>query len=287
MDLSPPLDRSVRSPSRTRVLAPALVLLLLGGAAATQAATSEFRILMDVDVDPATGCDVTTPDGVFPGVEQMLVTTVETDASTGQVTLVERRECVNESTDTFGPASPVSAGGWPVGIGLGLDGTDVVETFVPVSTVAGADPPPEIQLGVVGDNGTAEDALLVVQPAGTQPILLELPQPASVLEIPTLSEWGLILLALALVALAFRQMHRLDRRGMAALLVLACMGLTAVAWASVRDGLTDDWLGVPPLADDPEADASLGADLHALFAQVSDGEICFRIDAFLEFDEPP
>lgn len=275
--MTPPIAPSLRA-------ALGSVLLALLVAVPASALTSELRILINVDVNPTTGCDVATVDGVFPGVEQILVTTVETSGTTGQVTLVERHECVDEATDTFGPAIPVSAGGWPVGVGLGLDGSDVVETFVGVSDVGGADPPPVIRLGVVGDDGMEEDALLVVQPVGNRPILLNL---ASVLEIPTLSEWGLILLALLLAALALERMRRLRRRHAVTLLLLACLGVSVVAWASVRDGLIDDWLGVSPLAEDPQADAPPGADLRALFARAVAGEICFRLDVFLAFSQPP
>jgi len=275
--VTPPISPSLRA-------ALGSVLLALLVAAPASALTSELRILINVDVSPTTGCDVTTVDGVFPGVEQILVTTVETSGTTGQVTLVERHECVDEATDAFGPAIPVSAGGWPVGVGLGLDGSDVVETFVGVSDVGGASPPPVIRLGVVGDNGVEQDALLVVQPVGNQPILLNL---VTVLEIPTLSEWGLILLALLLAALALGRMRRLRRRHAVTLLLLACLGISVVAWASVRDGLIDDWLGVSPLAEDPQADAPPGADLRALFARAVGGEICFRLDVFLAFNQPP
>lgn len=275
--MTPPIPPSLRA-------ALGSVLLALVVAAPASALTSELRILINVDVNPATGCDVTTVDGVFPGVEQILVTTVETSGTTGQVTLVERHECVDEATDTFGPAIPVSAGGWPVGVGLGLDGSDVVETFVGVSDIGGADPPPVIRLGVVGDNGMEQDALLVVRPVGNQPILLNL---ANILEIPTLSEWGLILLALLLAVLALGRMRRLRRRHAVTLLLLACLGTSVVAWASVRDGLIDDWLGISPLAEDPQADAPLGADLRALFARAVGGEICFRLDVFLAFSQPP
>ncbi|HKV12334.1 MAG TPA: hypothetical protein VJ725_29585, partial [Thermoanaerobaculia bacterium] len=65
----------------------ALLLMAVGLAPAASAVTSEFSILMNTDVSPASGCDVPTANGIFQGVEQILITTVETTGtSTANVT---------------------------------------------------------------------------------------------------------------------------------------------------------------------------------------------------------
>ena len=62
-------------PTRARIVV-ALLLLTIGSASAASAATATFKILMDLDNNPATGCDVPTLTGTFKGVEQILITTV-------------------------------------------------------------------------------------------------------------------------------------------------------------------------------------------------------------------
>lgn len=65
--MTPSRPSKPSSRSRTfRTLLPLLLLVFWSGTA--QGATSELRILVNVDVNPNTGCDVTTADGVFPGV---------------------------------------------------------------------------------------------------------------------------------------------------------------------------------------------------------------------------
>ena len=110
----------------------AFVLLTLGLVPVASAATSQFQILLNLDNQINTGCDVTTLTGTFNGVEQILTTTVDTIGSTAaQVTALEIQNCVSPATDTFGPPSPVPAPPgrplpWPVGVSNGTDGSSAV-----------------------------------------------------------------------------------------------------------------------------------------------------------------
>ncbi|HEX6861756.1 MAG TPA: hypothetical protein VF414_03015, partial [Thermoanaerobaculia bacterium] len=75
----------------------AFLLMVAGLAPAATAVTSEFSILLNTQIGPpASGCDVPTADGVFQGVEQILITTVETTGTnTANVTQIERQVCVD------------------------------------------------------------------------------------------------------------------------------------------------------------------------------------------------
>ncbi|HSF42782.1 MAG TPA: IPTL-CTERM sorting domain-containing protein, partial [Thermoanaerobaculia bacterium] len=214
----------------------ALLVMTVGLAPAASAVTSEFSILLNTDVSPASGCDVVTADGTFQGVEQILITTVDTTGtSTAQVSQIERQVCVDPVTDTFGPRILVDGTDRPVGVGLGTGGSDVVETFFPLSALPPFPPGPQIvRLGVTGENlttGGLEDALLTGTP-GNQPIQLVLAG-LTIGDIPTLSEWSLIFLGLMLAVAAVVMLKR--RSAVALLLALVFLAGAGIAWAAVSD----------------------------------------------------
>ena len=113
-----------------------LVLCCLFLAAPSSLAASVWTLHIDTDNDPATGCDVTLGVTPFPGVEMQVITTVDA----GIVSDVSRRDCTDPMTDSFGPPIPVSPGGWGVGMGLGDNGADVIESFLPLDLIQGPAP---------------------------------------------------------------------------------------------------------------------------------------------------
>ena len=61
-----------------------------------------------------------------------------------------------------------------------------------------------------------------------------------------------------------------------------------LVWAAlVRDGQTNDWAGVAPLATDPQGDADSPVDLIALLGQVEGANLNFRLDARITLTAPP
>ncbi|HKI04389.1 MAG TPA: IPTL-CTERM sorting domain-containing protein, partial [Thermoanaerobaculia bacterium] len=266
----------------------------MGLGSAASAATSQYKILLNLDNQINTGCDVPTLTGTFPGVEQILVTTVNTTAAAAQVTALERQTCVNPATDTFGPLSPVTPPPghslpWTVGTGNGTAGTSVIETFYPLSLSPVVNPP-VIRLGLLGlSGGILVDELVKAQetPGNGPPILLN---GAAITEIPTLSEWGLIFLGLLLAAAAVSLMRR--RTAAALLIALLLLGGAGIAWAAVCDlnGTTlGEWTLSTRLASEPTSDAPAGADIRAFFGfkDTALNALCFRIDALLLFNQAP
>lgn len=250
----------------------ALVLGLLPTAAG--AVQHEVRILMDLDDDPGTGCLVNTVEGPFDGVEQVLISTVETTSppDAGTVTDVATIECTDPDADTFSAPSSFD-GNWPVGIGNGVGGRDVVETYVPLLALVIQGPSIVHLAVVVTDEQGGEEALLTADgtPDG-EPILLDL---RSLLEIPTLGEWGLILLALLLAA---SSLALLGRRGTPAVGVALLVLAAGTAWAAgTLDGLTGDWT----------AGDQLAANGLVLFGKEAGDDLCFRVDVDLLFNQPP
>ena len=76
--------------------------------------TVEVRTLFDLDHNSGTGCTLSTVDGNFLGVEEVLITTVDVPSS--QVVRLERQVCVG---GVLGPRSVIDASVWNVGLGLG------------------------------------------------------------------------------------------------------------------------------------------------------------------------
>jgi len=232
------------------------------------AVDSEFRVLLDLDNDAGTGCTVMTVDGPFDGVEQMLITGVATDASGSNVTGASRRECVDPSTDAFGTPISVQAGPWPVGLGNGPAGEDVIETVFPKDQLTH----PTIQVGFMSSENALgnEDALLST---GGGPIII-----TDVIQIPTLSALGLGLAMLLLLGAAVLLRRHPGVAGGALAVVLLVGGIGVAVAAIVLDGQIDDWSGIAPLATDPPGDG-LNADILTVYASPEAGGLYFRIDA--------
>ncbi len=261
-----------------RLLALVVGLALGAAAAPAQAVQSTITVLLDLDNAPGTGCTISG----FAGVEQRVVTTVQTTTgpNAATVTRIEGFDCA--STQTFVDTTP-----HPVGIGNGALGLDVIETYWPTS-LSTVSPLAVIHLGVTNENANGGfDSLFTTD--GTRlggPILFGF---GSIVEIPTLSQWGLLLLALALAASAA---VRLRRRPLRALLTVALvLGLAGVAWAVVSDldgRTTAEWNPASRLAFDGSATDD-GAAIAALHAMRDDptGRIYFRVDASLVFNTPP
>ncbi len=261
-----------------RLLALVVGLALSVAAAPVQAVQSTITVLLDLDNDQGTGCTISG----FAGVEQRVVTTVQTTTgpNAATVTRIEGFDCA--STQTFVDTTP-----HPVGIGNGALGLDVIETYWPTS-LSTVSPLDVIHLGATNENANGGfDSLFTTD--GTRlggPILFGF---GSIVEIPTLSQWGLLLLVLALAASAAVGLRRRPLRAL--LTVVLVLGLAGVAWAVVSDldgGTTAEWNPASRLAFDGSATDD-GAAIAALHAMRDDptGRIYFRVDASLVFNTPP
>ena len=259
-------------------------LALLGFLAADRAsAVTEFRTLLDFDNDPGTGCVVSTVDGPFPGVEQVLITTVST-GNPPTVTALARQVCTGGSLGAPSAITSPFPPPWPVGLGTGTGGSAVIETYFPLSL---ATPGTIVRLGFTSEivsGGTGQDALLTTTGAPTAPPILVIL--SSVIEVPTLGEWGLLLLSLGLAAAGWRTLRRRPAgpggpfgpaaAGIGIALLLLGAGL---AWAAiVPDGNPADWGGASPSATDPATEPT-NADIVAAFARVESNILFLRIDA--------
>ena len=126
-------------------------LLLLSLPSIALAATTEFRVLFDLDDDETTGCTVNGMDGV----EQVLVTEVTDADGAGRVTRTHRELCTGS---VLGGATDIVTTGWDAG----WNNTNkllTVETRIPFAAL-GASLPSPIRVGFDATrNGSVHTAL--------------------------------------------------------------------------------------------------------------------------------
>jgi VCBS repeat-containing protein len=132
------------------------LLFVLPGVA--QAANSEFRVLLDVDHDAASGCTISG----MAGVDQIFTTRVTTTDTAASVTRTVRQVC---TTAGFGPIIDIETGGWPAGF-QPASGNVTIETRIPFSAFASTSLPSDMRIGIEGSQGTAVHTA-IVRPDGS------------------------------------------------------------------------------------------------------------------------
>lgn len=236
-----------------------VLLSLAGSHAWAQTITTE--LYLDLDANPATGCSVTTVAGTVTGVEARLRASVGGDPPT--VEGVTRAECVG---GVFAAEQPQSAG-YPVGLDVGTDGSDVIELSTPLQGLGDGATTAHF-LVHDGDDGDLVQATIVL-PGGVDP-----PVDAAPAIIPS-SGWLALLLLVGFTLWAVRRHPAIG----STLAVLLLMG-SGITWAAnfITDGQIFDWSGVAPVATDPPDGANAAADLVAVFAATEQGRLFVRFD---------
>src|ERR1051325_10640620 len=265
----------------------ASTLIAIGHAAPAAAVQSDLTIFIDLDNDASTGCN--DPASGFNGYDQKVVTTVNTTGATSaQVTQIEGRNCANAVVFSDGTDHPV-------GFHNGDNGLNVIETYWPMV----ASPPPThpchgingancLRLGVYASNANGgSDTLFTTDGSQTgAPILLILGEGV---EIPTLSQWGLLILIVLLACAAALKLRRRPLRALLTVLLMLCAGGIAYAVLGDLDGNTlSEWTPGSRIAHDPSA-VDDGDDIASLYARTDPpaGRVFFRIDASLVFNTAP
>ena len=242
--------------------AAAVLLALTAGQTFAQ---TTHDVYLDLDSNPATGCDVVTPAGTVIGAEVRLRATVDGDPA--QVQGVTRAACAG---GTFG-AGQAQTAGYPVGTNLGTGGADVIEFSTALAGLGDGGP---ARLIFVSGNGAGADLIeaAITLPGGVTP-----PEPVDPAIIPATGWFALLLLVGFTVWLVRR--HPAFGSTFALLLMMG----VGVAWAAnfISDGQTNDWTGETPIATDASNDASDGSaeiDIGAVFAETENGRLFVRVD---------
>lgn len=242
-----------------------LVSILFGAMSVTsRAEAADFVILIDADGDPSSGCEATlAPGQSAPGIEYRLDTRVAEVAAPTSVDTVHFSSCAGAAFS----APLLIGGGQPLGIDNGLNAADVIELAVSQALIPAVAGRPATILFVAVRDGEVD--LTISAP-------VELPPAASA--IPGLGGWGVMLVALAVVALALRHPQLAGRVALVMFMVITSTGML-IAAGFVVDGQVGDWVGETPLVTDPESDTSTdGIDIRAGFGAREAGQMFFRID---------
>ncbi len=261
------------SMNQIRAAIAALAFILAGAtpSVAAQGVSFEHRVYLDLDSNAATGCSVTTPAGTVTGAEVRLTASV--GGQPPQVATVTREDCAGMGFST----PQAQSAGYPVGLNVGLGGSDVVEFSTPLAGLGNGGP---ARLSFVSSSAAGADLVaagsFVLPGLGANP-------PAV---IPSAGLLALLLLAGVLV-LVVRRHPALGSS--LALLLLVGTGV-GVVWAAnfISDGQVGDWVGVPVLATDPGNDSSSAenpVEVVAVFAATEAGRLFVRVD--ISDAEPP
>jgi hypothetical protein len=254
-----------------RLWAALTVLVVALAGAARGADIFTYFVLLDTDNNPGTGCTVNGPGGTFSGAEQRLTITVEDTGATATVTGITQAACTGAS---FGPEQPVSPGDWPVGVGNGLGGADVIEAFVALAAIGD---PQLVRVGVLSQGpNDAEDELFTRSGASDGPPMFFVVHAAVT---PVAGPWGVAGMVLVLGGVGGWALWR--RQRVLRVVAVACVvaGAAAVVWAVtiVLDGQVGDWAGIAPLGTKP-AEGTPGVSLVAVFTTADALNLYVRID---------
>ena len=251
----------------------ACVLILT--AMRAEAAEQRYQLVLDTDNNAATGCVVSVGASSAAGVEQVLTAVVNTTTTGVNVVRLERQTCTG---GVLGAPVAYSAGGWVVGLGNGVGGSAVTETYVPLSSL----PTGTLRAWGLGidSNGAADwtsPFLLTVAASGPGPGATPVP----------LSGWLVLPLGLVLfgIALWWQRRHPASTAMVAFVALAAAAG---VAWAGtvILDGNVSDWLGIQPAVTDPQGDAPPNADIVAVYYQQDAQNLYLRFDTGVRPDAP-
>lgn len=243
-------------------------------------ATYVHEVLLDTDNNATTGCAVTVNElnytgGPVNGVEYMVIMEVVDTPYPPRVNRVLQYTC---NSGVMGSETQIDPGDWNVGLENGAGGADVVEGYV---TRAGIGNPSQVKVtffssvGVIG--GGFSDVMAV-------PAAITLSDAAS--SIPTLQEWGLLLLSAMLALAAFYVFRQRVQTLMAVLIAIAAgvgghQAAEAAVATIVTDGNIGDWSGIAPVATDAAGDSSNGnpnEDILRGFVAWDADKVYFRVD---------
>ncbi len=255
--------------------------MALVGVAPLSAQDFNYSLLIDSDNRAATGCSINSAQlGVtIDGIERRLTASV--DRSSLTVTALSVEAC---SGGNFSTAELIG-GGYLVGLNNGINSADVIELFLPSSTLGGQNSQLRLYYFSQSLLGGGEDLLATSNGLDDGDILFfGIP-----FAIPALSGVALIFLVISFLALAafFLRRRRINPKLLLSLVVLS---FAAIAAHFISDGEISEWSGINPIAIDPQGDASNAensVDIVAGFVALENNHLYFRMDlADLENSAP-
>jgi len=255
-------------------LATVMAIIMTFWAFASHSQTRSYHVYIDTDNDIGTGCTADYPaiPATIDGVESRL--TITTDSATPpNITDTRVHQC---STGTFDAG--ISTGSSALGLNTGTNAGDVFEARVSLSQLP-IGTSRSIRLYYATESAASTDVVLTQ--GGGGPIVYGFP-----VAIPTLSIFGLLLLALLFVIISRKRLAKHYTLS----LVLVGVATIAVAMDIIIDGQTNDWMNIGPANTDPVGDNSgtgSYADLTAVFFAVRNDSLFVRTDVVDVENQPP
>jgi hypothetical protein len=260
--------------------------MLLALPAISHAATVEYKLYLDSDNTPSTGCSVPVAEsgysGTLSGIEQVITLTAQNNTLPISVTGITRAICAGGS---FGAPVAVSPGGWSVAAGAGLNGADAIEGYVPLAGL-GANGAVRLYVSANPAGQAVVDIILSQNGGSGGPPILTALSSGPLNSIPALNPGVLVLLALGLAVLSHRRLRH-HFPPLAAVTLAVTLGLAgaksaeAVLATITPDGNIADWSGIAPAAQDPAGDTGNGNaanDLAALYLASDSANLYYRVD---------
>ncbi len=230
-----------------------------------QAQDRYYHVYIDSDNETTTGCDVNIPDfaTTLNGIDSR-VTITTNSALPPAITNSSIHTCTGAAFDAGVPVNAAA-----LGFNTGFNGSDVFETSIDRTDLLHTSQR-SLRAYFATDTAVADDVVLTNSGGGA--ILLGFP-----FAIPTLSLFGLLLIAMLVLLASRKQLHK---RIMVSV-VLVGVATVALAMSIVVDGQTNDWMNIGPANTDPVGDTSAAgnyADLTAVYLTQQNDVIFFRMD---------
>lgn len=248
-------------------------LCLLISVPASAATFYTYEALLDTDNNPSTGGPVGVVQGAEAphdeqGVDYIVraygVRTCTDPAAVDAVVVLKWDGNLNDFVEASSDPT-----GYLIGDGNGNGGTQLVEFQAPLSAFTAPSLGPVVK-------GVFHASRPVVFNDYTAPFLLS---SLSVIEVPSLNSWGMLVATLLLALAAFHVLRR-QRAGLAIVLFLFSASAALAAVFSM-DGLAADWNGISPLVTDIQGDSSINdpaEDIRYGFAVRDNAFLTFRMD---------
>ncbi len=266
-----------------------LISVVLAAGLLAPARAQTFSVAVDSDNDMSTGCDIMAADaggGMSLSGFELLLSIIVGQGGSGPEVVQSQVQTCDPGSGSFGTPTPLTTTPYPVALNQGLGGADSLESELAGTFLLAPLNQQVVRLAVTSSAASgAADALTAT--AGF-PLVF----PPALVGIPTLSEWGLILLGLLLAAGGILLLQKRGLGGSPPILtaLLAALALSTLVYGATLmvDGDVSDWGNTGPLAVDPAGVSTLGdpaADIRALF--VSAGSLFFRVDVQDLEQDPP
>ncbi|MCB1816123.1 MAG: hypothetical protein KDK04_31020 [Candidatus Competibacteraceae bacterium] len=256
-------------PERLRLVRFLMLLILLvamgfnaGSAFAAHLFLETYRIGLDLDNDPGSGCDFSLGSLSPPtlsGFELQLTAIVDVSTNPPQVASAQLERCTGGDFN-----NPQALNGFTVTLNNGQLGADSIMGSIPRAFLGDA---LVVRLAYFAQSADGAEDALIAQDNAPITVLLPLPPPLPA-DIPALSVWGSVLLSMLFAGLVLWQARR---HGSAMLMLVLLILPSVLVYGAFGESLAED----DPSDTTPPDNR---AEIIAAFAQATANRLNLRLD---------